>query len=85
MAEGFHNLKKQQEAFDNRQKKKKKDYSILLQGDFLSSNDDDDVEIIIPIRTSSSLQQKWSKFVLPLVTKFVSLNNRYPKRSGEGE
>jgi hypothetical protein len=85
VAEVFHNLKKQQEAFDSWQKKKKKYNSILLQNDFLSSNDNDDIEIIIPIRTSSSLQQKWSKFVLPLVTKFVSLTNWYPKLSGEGK
>jgi hypothetical protein len=85
VAEAFHNLKKQQEAFNYQQKTKKKYTSILLQGDFLSSNDEDGVEILIPKRTSSSMRQKRSKFVLPLVTKFVSLTNRYPKQSGEGE
>jgi hypothetical protein len=57
----------------------------MLKGDFLSSDDDDDVEVIVPVRTSSSLQQKWSKFLLPLVTKFIGLTNRHPKLSGEGE
>jgi hypothetical protein len=56
----------------------------MLKGEFLSSNDDDDVEVIVLVCTSSSLQQKWSKFLLPLVTKFIGLTNRHPKLSGEG-
>jgi hypothetical protein len=58
---------------------------VLLQGEFLSRNDDDSVEMVVPLRTASSLQQKWSKSVIPLVTKLISLTNRNPIRSGEGE
>ena len=76
-------LKKQQEAYDNRQQKQKKYYAVLLRGEFLSSdddNDDSDVELVLPVQTASSLQQKWSKFVLPIVTKFICLTNRHPKK-----
>ncbi len=66
-------------------KRKKKDHPIVLQGGFLSSDEEDDeVEVVIPVRTSSSLQQKWSKFLLPIVTKFIGFTNIYPKQSGEG-
>jgi hypothetical protein len=56
---------------------------VLLRGEFLSSdndNDDSDVELVLPVWTASSLQQKWSKFVLPIVTKFICLTNRCPKK-----
>jgi len=49
------------------------------------SGDDDSVQGIIPAWISSSLQQKWSKFVLPIVTKFIKLTVRYPMKSGEGK
>ncbi len=57
---------------------------MLLKGQFLSDDDDSSVEVMVPVRTSSSLQQKWSKFVLPIVTKFITLTTRYPLFSGEG-
>jgi hypothetical protein len=56
---------------------------VLLRGEFLSSdvdNDDSDVELVHPVWTASSLQQKWCKFVLPIVTKFICLTNRHPKK-----
>jgi hypothetical protein len=83
----FNELKKQQEAYDSRQRHREKYHKVLLKGQFLSDDDDDDssVEAIVPVRTSSSLQQKWSKFVLPNVTKFISLTTRYPMISGEGK
>jgi hypothetical protein len=66
-------LKKQQEAYDSRQKRQNKYNAVLLKGEFLSSDDNaSNVEVVIPVRTTSSLQQKWSKFVLPLVTKFIN-------------
>jgi len=56
---------------------------VLLRGEFLGSdNSATDLEFVIPVRTSSSLQQKWSKFVQP-VTKFVSLTNTHPKKVGK--
>jgi hypothetical protein len=58
---------------------------VLLQGEFLSSNDDDSMEEVVPVRTASSLQQKWSKSVLPITTKLISITNWNPIRSGEGE
>jgi hypothetical protein len=85
VAEAFKHLKVRQEEYDKRAQRKKKYTEVMLKGDFLSSDDDDDVEVIVPVRTSSSLQQKWSKFLLPLVTKFIGLTNRHPKLSGEGE
>jgi hypothetical protein len=39
----------------------------------MESDDDDDVEYVIQVRTAGSLQQKWSKYVQPNVTKFISL------------
>jgi hypothetical protein len=59
-------------------------HSVLLKGEFLSSDNDDDdsdVEVIIPVWTAYSLQKKCSKFVLPLVTKFICLTNRHPKKA----
>jgi hypothetical protein len=50
----------------------------------LEEDSDKDVEAVaIPPWTTSSLQQKWSKFVQPHVTKFVSLTVWFPKLSGE--
>jgi hypothetical protein len=51
----------------------------------MESDVDDDAEYVIQVRTAGSLQQKWSKYVQPNVTKFISLTNRYPIRSGEGK
>jgi hypothetical protein len=56
-----------------------------MRGEFLSSDEDDNSEFVVPSRTASSLQQKWSKSVLPLVRKFISLTNRFPMESGEGK
>jgi hypothetical protein len=82
----FNQLKKQQEAFDSRRSRRDKFNKVLLKGQFLSSDEEDSsVEVMIPVRTASSLQQKWSKFVLPLVTKFITLTSRYPIQSGEGK
>ncbi len=85
VAVAFHQLKKQQEAYDNRVQKKDKYNQLLMRGEFLSSDEDDNSECVVPPRTASSLQQKWSKSVLPLVTKFISLTNRFPMESGEGK
>jgi hypothetical protein len=85
VAVAYNLLKKQQESYDNRLRKKNRYNQVLLRGDFLSSDEEDDEECVVPPRTASSLQQKWSKSVLPLVTKFISLTNRYPMQSGEGE
>jgi hypothetical protein len=85
VAEAFKVLKKHQEDYDKRVQKKKKYNKIMLRGEFLSSDSEDEVEIIVPARTASSLQQKWSKFVMPYVTKFIGLTTRHPKLSGEGK
>jgi len=85
VADCFNQLKKQQEAYDNRQNKCQKMNAVRLRGDFYSSDKEDEVEVIITVRTPSSLQQKWSKFVLPYVSKFIALTNTHPKGSGEGE
>jgi len=85
VAAAFIKLKQQQEAYDARQRKKDRYNQIILKGDVMESDDDDDVEYVIPVRTAGSLQQKWSKYVQPNVTKFISLTNRYPIRSGEGK
>jgi hypothetical protein len=88
VAVAFDKLKKQQEAYDARTAKRGKYNTVSSVSDFLSdtdgNNDDSDNEKVIPSRTPSSLQQKWSKFVLPLVTKFICLTHRYPRGSGEG-
>jgi hypothetical protein len=86
VAVAYSQLKKQQEAYDSHQRKKTKYNKVLLKGEFLSSDDevdDEEIHAIIPVRTASSLQQKWSKFVQPLVTKFVTLTNRHPKKVGK--
>ncbi len=83
VAVAYNKLKEQQEAYDQRQKRKEKYNQVRLRGEFLS-DDDDDVEFVRCVRTASSLQQKWSKSLQPLVTKFISVTNRHPKRSGEG-
>jgi len=68
-----------------RQKRKEKYNQVRLRGEFLSDdNDDDDLESVLCVRTVSSLQQKWTKSLQPLVTKFISVTNRHPKRSSEG-
>ncbi len=66
----FSKLKEQQEAYDSRRCKQDKYNKVLLQGEFLSGNDDDSVEVVVPVRTTSSLQQKWLKSVLHIVMKF---------------
>jgi hypothetical protein len=76
VAVAFNLLKKQQESYDRRVRKKNRYNKVMLKGDFLSDDEDDDSECVLPPRTASSLQQKWSKSVLPLVTKFISLSNR---------
>jgi len=83
LANKYKELKTQQEAYDSRQRKKLKYNAVILRGQEMMDDDDDDDNVIITARTSSSLQQKWSKFVLPLVTKFCSLAQRYPMSSGE--
>jgi len=85
VADCFNQLKKQQEAYDSHQNKRQKMNAVWLRGDFYSSDKEDEVEVIITVRTTSSLQQKWSKFVLPYVSKFIALTNTHPKGSGEGE
>ena len=85
VAESYDKLKKQQEAYDSRLRKREKMSRVMLKGDFLSDVDDDEAIIVIPCRSASSLQQKWSKFVQPLVTKFITCTHRNPKGSGEGE
>jgi hypothetical protein len=89
VAVAFNQLKKQQEAYDARHEKRQKFNAVNLKSDFLTDSDEDverakEAAVVIPTRTSSSLQQKWSKFVLPYVTKFIALSNRPPKASGEG-
>jgi hypothetical protein len=85
VAIAFNKLKEQQEAYNSRQRKKDKYNQILLKGDLMVSYEEDDVEFVLQVRTAGSLQQKWSKSVQPNVTKFISLTNRYPIRSGEGK
>ncbi len=85
MAEAFNVLKRCQEDYDRRLLKKKKYNQVILKGEFLSSDSEDDVQAIVPPRTSSYLQQKWSKFLLPNVSKFIGLTTRHPKLSGEGK
>jgi hypothetical protein len=48
--------KKQQEAYDNHQNKRQKMNAVRLRGDFYSSDKEDEVEVIITVRTPSSLQ-----------------------------
>jgi hypothetical protein len=45
--------------------------------------DEDVAAVPLPPWTTSSLQQKWSKFVQPHVTKFISLTVQFPRLSGE--
>ncbi len=86
VAEAFKVLKKhQEEDYDKCVQKNKKYNKIMLRGEFLSSNSEDEVEIIVPACTASSLQQKWSKFVMPYVTKLIVLTTRHPKLSCEGK
>ncbi len=73
-------MKRQQEVYGMQLLKKEKYNKIQLKGGFLSSNDEEEVEVIVPPRTASSLQQKWSKGILPLETKFISISNRYWRR-----
>jgi hypothetical protein len=85
VAVAYNKLKEQQEAYDQRQKRKEKYNQVRLRGEFLSDDDDeDDVEFVMCVRTASSLLEKWSKSLQLLVTKFISVTNRHPKRSGEG-
>ncbi len=82
---GTDKLKAQQEAYDKRQRKKEKYNEVRLRGEYLCDDSDDDVTYVIAVRTPSSLQQKWSKSLQPIVTKFISVTNRHPKVSGEGK
>lgn len=91
VAASFNSIKKRQEAYDARHAKRQKFNAVNRKSDFLSDSDEvDDEDSVtgekgsIPNRTASSLQQKWSKFILPLVTKFITLTYRHPKLSGEG-
>jgi hypothetical protein len=83
VAVAYSQLKKQQEAYNSHQRKRMKYNEVLLRDEFLSSNDDNEIEVVIPARTASSLQQKRSKFIQPLVMKFKALTHKHPKRSGE--
>ncbi len=48
------------------------------------TSDSEDEEICnITSRTASSLQQKWSKFLLPYVNKYVALTIKFPIKSGK--
>lgn len=85
VASSFNVLKRRQEDYDKRLLKKKKYNQVILKGQCQSSDEsEDEVQVIVPPRTASSLQQKWSKFLLPLVSKFIGLTTRHPKLSGEG-
>jgi hypothetical protein len=89
VSDNYRELKKQQEEYDNRQRKHKQynERSLYRAGfapSMLDEDSDEDVAgVPLPPRTSSSLQQKWSKFVQPHVTKFISLTIRFPRLSGE--
>ena len=85
VAEAFKVLKKHQEDYDQRIQKKTKYNKVILKGEFLSSDSEDEVQVVLTAHSASSLQQKWSKIVLPIVTKFIGLTTRHPKLSGEGE
>jgi hypothetical protein len=81
----YNKLKAQQEAYNKRQGKKEKYNEVRLQGGYLCDDSNDDVTYVMAVRTLSSLQQKWSKSLQPIVTKFISVTNRHPKLSGEGK
>jgi len=81
----FHKLKESQQAYDRRQKKKAHYTEVRLRGDFQLSDSEDDSDCELPNRTTSLLQQKWSKFLLPIVTKFIALTEKHPMQSGEGK
>jgi hypothetical protein len=87
--ECYKKLKAQQEEYDERCRKQKRytEHSLRrsMSNEFLESSEDEVEKQTLPPRTASSLQQKWSKFVQPLVTKFIGLTQRHPKRSGEGK
>jgi hypothetical protein len=91
VADTYRQLKKHHEEYDQRQSTRKKFNDCSLRrssSSHLSDSDTDDGAMVpatsLPPRSSSSLQQKWSKFIQPYVTKFIGLTNRYPKLSGEG-
>ena len=52
VAVAFHQLKKQQEAYDNRVQKKDKYNQLLMRGEFLSSDEHDNSECVVPPRTA---------------------------------
>jgi hypothetical protein len=81
----FHKLKESQQAYDRRQKKKVRYTEVRLHGDFQLSDSEDDSDCELPNRTTSLLQQKWTKFLLPNVTKFIALTEKHPMQSGEGK
>jgi hypothetical protein len=89
VSECYKKLKAQQEEYDERCRKQKRytEHSLRrsTSNEFLESSEDEGEKQTLPPRTASSLQQKWSKFVQPLVTKFIGLTQRHPKRSGEGK
>jgi hypothetical protein len=81
----FHKLKESQQAYDRRQKKKARYAEVRLRGDFQLSDSEVDSDCELPNHTTSLLQQKWSKFLLPIVTKFIALTEKHPMQSGEGK
>jgi hypothetical protein len=89
VSNNYHELKKQQEEYNNMQQKHKlyNERSLYCAGiapSMLEEDIDEDVAAVaLPPRTTSSLQQKWFKFVQPHVTKFISLTVWFPRLSGE--
>jgi hypothetical protein len=55
----------------------------LFKGEYLTSDSEDEEICNITSRTASSLQQKWSKFLLPYVNKYVALTIKFPIKSGK--
>jgi hypothetical protein len=78
-------LKRHQEDYDRQLLQKKKYNQAILKGEFLSSDSEDEVQVIRPPRTASSLQQNWSKFLMPNVSKFIGVTTKHPKLNGEGK
>jgi hypothetical protein len=89
VSECYKKLKAQQEEYDERCRKQKRytEHSLhrSTSNEFLESSEDEGEKQTLPPRTASSLQQKWTKFVQPLVTKFIGLTQSHPKQSGEGK
>jgi hypothetical protein len=82
----FHKLKESQQAYSGRQKKKAHYTEVRLHGDYQLNDSEDDSDCELPNQTTSSLQQKWSKFcLLPNVTKCIAFTEKPPMQSGEGK